>query len=247
MDPLETLNHCQAIIADSHVVYASGKHGSTYVNKDALYAFPELVEDLCLEIAIHFFDQHGCIPYEVVIGPEKGAIVLASRVGQISIDLVPLYTNKPNDIRTVFAEREYKTILSNSTDLPILIPSPARVFLDPGQKLIIDTGKFIIKRGYDKLITGKKVLIVEDILNTGGTVKKVVRAVRANGGEVVAVADIFNRGGVTAADIGDVPELFSLVEMTLDMWDEKNCPLCASGVPVNTSVGKGQEFLDKRK
>lgn len=62
----------------------------------------------------------------------------------------------------------------------------------------LDGNKFVIKRGYDKLVFGKSVLIVEDILNTGGSVRKVVEAVRRTGGRVVAVAAFLcNRGCVT--------------------------------------------------
>jgi orotate phosphoribosyltransferase len=59
------------------------------------------------------------------------------------------------------------------------------------------------------------------------------------------VAALCNRGGVTAADL-DVPALVSLVELSLDSWEAADCPLCRAGVPVNTDVGKGREFLAAR-
>lgn len=43
----------------------------------------------------------------------------------------------------------------------------------------------VFKRGYDKLVKGKKVLIVEDLTTTGGSVKKVVDSVKKAGGKVV--------------------------------------------------------------
>src|SRR5687767_1733562 len=45
----------------------------------------------------------------------------------------------------------------------------------------------IFTRGYDKLVAGKKVLVIEDITNTGGSVRKVVDVVKESGGEVVGV------------------------------------------------------------
>ena len=105
---------------------------------------------------------------------------------------------------------------------------------------------FIIKRGYDKLIAGKIVLVVEDVLTTGGSAKKVVEATRAIGGYVVGLGVLCNRGGITPQMI-DVPKLDALVSVKLDAWDEATCPLCERNVPVNTDIGKGREFLARKQ
>ncbi len=110
-----------------------------------------------------------------------------------------------------------------------------------------DGKSFLIKRGYDKFIAGKNVLVAEDILTTGGSVKKVIEAVRAIGGKVVGVGALCNRGGVALKDISNPPKLFVLVDNSLDMWDAKDCPLCQQGVPINTDVGKGREFLARKQ
>jgi len=105
---------------------------------------------------------------------------------------------------------------------------------------------FIIKRGYDKAIEGKRVLVVEDVVTTGGSVKKVVDAVRKHGGEVIGVAMLCNRGGIKPEEISNPPKLFSLLNIKLDAWEEADCPLCKKGMPINTSVGKGREYLAKK-
>lgn len=107
--------------------------------------------------------------------------------------------------------------------------------------------EFIIRRGYDKLVAGKNVLVVEDVLTTGGSAKKVIEAVRAIGGNVIGLGVLCNRGGITPKDVGDVPRLTALMNITLESWNEEDCPLCKRGVPINTSVGKGSEFLARRK
>jgi orotate phosphoribosyltransferase len=76
-------------------------------------------------------------------------------------------------------------------------------------------------------------------------VREAVAAVRAAGGQVVAVAALCNRGGLTAADL-DVPVLRALMELSLESWEASACPLCRDGVPVDTEVGKGREFLAAR-
>ncbi len=105
---------------------------------------------------------------------------------------------------------------------------------------------FVIKRGYDKLVADKNVLVVEDVLTTGGSVKKVVNAVCAVGGWVIGVGALCNRGNVTADDL-DIPMLKALLNVPLEAWDEKDCPLCAQEIPINTNVGKGREFLARKQ
>jgi orotate phosphoribosyltransferase len=107
-------------------------------------------------------------------------------------------------------------------------------------------GGFVIKRGYEKIVAGKKVLVVEDVLTTGGSAKKVVEVTRNLGGEVVGLGVICNRGGITPSDVANPPKLFALINVKLDSWDEAGCPLCVKNVPVNTYVGKGREFLAKK-
>jgi orotate phosphoribosyltransferase len=106
----------------------------------------------------------------------------------------------------------------------------------------LPAGGLGLRRGYDRLVAGRRVVVVEDVLNTGGSVREAVAAVRAAGGEVVAVAALCNRGGLTAADL-DVPVLRALMALSLESWDAAACPLCRDGVPVDTDVGKGREFL----
>jgi len=107
-------------------------------------------------------------------------------------------------------------------------------------------GGFIIKRGYNKLIEGKKVLVVEDLTTTGGSIKKVVEAARAVGAEVVGAIAICNRGAVTKEAVGNPPVFDQLLNIELESWPEGECELCGSGIPVNTDVGHGKEFLARR-
>ena len=183
-----------AIVTDSHIVYTSGRHGSAYVNKDAVYPHTNRVSELCRLIA----DAVASYEIDVVCGPATGAIILSQWTGH--------HLRRP----AVYAEKAAE-------------------------------GGMVLKRGYDRLVAGKRVLLVEDVLNTGGSLRETVRAVEAAGGHVVVAAALVNRGGVTAADVG-APALVSLLSLPLDSWTAADCPLCRSGVPVNTDVGKGREF-----
>jgi len=105
--------------------------------------------------------------------------------------------------------------------------------------------QFQFNRGYAEFVRGKRVLVVEDILNTGGSAHAVINAVRDIDGVMVAAAALVNRGGVTKQDLV-VPELYALVDVKLEAFEEADCPLCKQGVPIETSVGKGKEFLAKQ-
>jgi orotate phosphoribosyltransferase len=106
---------------------------------------------------------------------------------------------------------------------------------------------FVIKRGYNKIVSGKNVLVVEDVLTTGGSAKKTVQATRACDGNVIGLAVICNRGGITPADVANPPKLYALINLKLEAWDEADCPLCAQNVPINTEVGKGREFVARQQ
>jgi orotate phosphoribosyltransferase len=189
------LEESGAIVTGSHVVYTSGRHGSAYVNKDAVYPHTERVAELCRLLA----DTVAGHAIDVVCGPAMGGIILAQWTGH--------HLGRP----AVYAEKAAE-------------------------------GGMVLRRGYDKAVAGRRILLVEDVLNTGGSLRETVRAVEAAGGRVVVAAALVNRGGVTPADVG-APALVSLLALPLDSWTAAECPLCRAGVPVNTDVGKGREFL----
>lgn len=104
---------------------------------------------------------------------------------------------------------------------------------------------FIIKRGFELIVPKRRTLVVEDILTTGGTARKVVNAAKGIGGIVIGVAALVNRGGVTAEQL-DVDLLETLVNVDLKMYPEAECPACAESRPINTQLGHGRDFLAQR-
>ena len=218
---LELLGDVSAVITGSHIVYTSFKHGSAYVNKDAVYPHTEETSKLCHAIAERFANED----VEVVIAPAVGGVILSQWV---AYHLTKMTGRK---VLGIYAEKEV-----------VAIPDPE----DKNRYCYAETGNFIIKRGYDKMVPGRRVLVVEDVLTTGGSAKKVVEAARAIGGTVVGLAVLCNRGGIRAEDVADVPTLDALVNVKLDAWEEGECPLCEGKVPINTDVGKGREYLTKK-
>lgn len=105
----------------------------------------------------------------------------------------------------------------------------------------------VFTRGYDKLVKNKKVLVIEDLTTTGGSVKKVIASVRAAGGKVVAVCVMVNRNPklVNVKSIG--APFSSLGILKADAFDETKCKLCRAHIPINTSVGHGRKYVESKK
>lgn len=97
-----------------------------------------------------------------------------------------------------------------------------------------------IKRGYDAFVEGRNVLVVEDILNTGGSARKAIEVTKNAGGNVIGLSALVNRGKVTSEDVVNTP-IHSLLEINMDSWEPDNCPFCKSGVPLNTNVGHAKK------
>jgi orotate phosphoribosyltransferase len=75
---------------------------------------------------------------------------------------------------------------------------------------------------------GARVLVVEDVVTTGGSVAEVVALVRAAGAEPVAVAALIDRGGPKLFDL----ELIALLRLEVESWEPSACGLCAADTPL---------------
>lgn len=92
-----------------------------------------------------------------------------------------------------------------------------------------ENGKMTFRRGFS-LHAGERVLIVEDIVTTGGSIKEVIEVVKEHGGVPVAVSMLVDRSGGKAT-FGDVPHT-ALLTMDVETHKPEDCPLCAQGVPM---------------
>ena len=88
-------------------------------------------------------------------------------------------------------------------------------------------GALTLRRGF---IVGEtdRVLVVEDVVTTGGSTRETMQVARAAGGQVVGAACIVNRGH--GVDLG-APHV-SLIDIDLATYEPDRCPLCAQGLPV---------------
>ena len=91
-----------------------------------------------------------------------------------------------------------------------------------------DTGGRVLKRGF-KINQGERVLVVDDVLTTGGSVMDTIEVVKQSGGVLAGVALLVDRtGGET--DFG--VKIEALLSLKVDKFDPADCPLCKAGVPL---------------
>ncbi len=108
-------------------------------------------------------------------------------------------------------------------------------------------GGLKLTRGYDKVVAGKNVAVVEDLTTTGGSLKKVIEAVREAGGNVTVAAVMVNKSPKeVTSDFFGVP-FIALSEMSVAAYSAEDCKMCASNIPVNTTIGHGKQFVESQK
>ncbi len=89
-------------------------------------------------------------------------------------------------------------------------------------------GVLTLRRGFT-LSPGERVLVVEDVVTTGGSTRETIEVARVAGAQVVGAAAIINRSGGQPAL--DVP-FTALASLSVPTWSPDACPMCAEGRPV---------------
>jgi orotate phosphoribosyltransferase len=89
-------------------------------------------------------------------------------------------------------------------------------------------GALMLRRGF-VLGENDRVLVIEDVVTTGGSTRETMQVATAAGGRVVGAASIVDRsGGRTELSV----PFHALLEIDLPTYEPNACPLCAKGLPV---------------
>jgi len=91
-----------------------------------------------------------------------------------------------------------------------------------------ENGEMVLRRGFS-ISPGEKVLVVEDVITTGGSVKEVMQVVEELGGQVVGVGIIVDRsnGNIILHD-----NQFSIVKLEVESFDENEMPEDLAKIPI---------------
>jgi orotate phosphoribosyltransferase len=88
-------------------------------------------------------------------------------------------------------------------------------------------GVMQLRRGFT-IAQGEHVLVCEDVITTGGSVREVLGIVVAAGGVVAGVASIVDRSGGSVK----LPDFFPILRLEVVTYAPAACPLCRKGIPV---------------
>lgn len=209
-----------AIIIDDHIVYTSGKHGTVYVNLTRALNHLRLAKRIALGMA----DLLEYLEFDTIAAPthsdDKYAWLVADNLLGRGLEFNPVFAQEKTLTLTTQlpgdeSPRNYDTVTKD-----LHFPREQGVF-----------------------VSGKKVVILGDVLTTGGTVDHMIGAVTQAGGEIVAIVVACNRSDYEDRYYGY--PLFEVMKLSAEQWDEDTCPSCMDRTAVNVSVGHGKKFLDR--
>jgi orotate phosphoribosyltransferase len=101
----------------------------------------------------------------------------------------------------------------------------------------------VFNRGYDSYVKGRRVLVVEDVITSGGSILKSIMTVRDAGGIVAGACAMVNKNELLDKSIFGV-EFEVLADIFVPIYKAGECQLCKEGVPINTKTGHGKKFLE---
>ena len=87
------------------------------------------------------------------------------------------------------------------------------------------------QRGF-VITPGERVLVVDDVLTTGGSIREVIDAVKGLGGVIAGVAVLVDRAA-GRTDFG--APFFACLELGIPAYEASDCPLCSDGVPLKVT------------
>jgi orotate phosphoribosyltransferase len=94
--------------------------------------------------------------------------------------------------------------------------------------------EYVLPRGFRHLVEGRRVAVVDDVINAGSATRGTMRALERVGAEVTVIGALLVLGDAvpTLAREANI-QLVSLAAMSSDLWKAEECPLCAAGVPID--------------
>lgn len=107
------------------------------------------------------------------------------------------------------------------------------------------TKTFVFERqGFAQAVSGKRILILEDIINQMSSIKATIDTVTKAGGKIVGVGAVAANKGVSAKAMG-VKKFVKLADIFYETWLPEDCMiegLCKKEIPIVEDIGHGDKF-----
>lgn len=130
------------------------------------------------------------------------------------------------ELARLFREAKVESVIAPALGGVVLSHVVAQALDVPSYFVERVEGEFALRRGF-RLRKGERVLVVEDVLTTGGSARAVVQLVARLEAAPVGIGALVNRGEVAS----DGPPIRALLSVTAPLYAPKDCPLCRDGVP----------------
>lgn len=149
----------------------------------------------------------------------------------------PEYCNAvAKEIRNLFKVDNPDVVIGPAIGGVTLAYEVARVFKVRGIWAERKNKKMVLSRGF-QIEKGEKVLVVEDVITTGGSVKEVLELMKRNGARVIGIACIVNRA---PRNPFKNYKFKWLTKMKLNVYSKKDCPKCKLGLPTEVPGSRGK-------
>jgi orotate phosphoribosyltransferase len=100
-----------------------------------------------------------------------------------------------------------------------------------------EAGGRVLRRGFE-ISPGVRVLVVDDVVTTGGSLMETTECLRGAGGDVIGIGVLADR---TAGRTGTGVPFFACLTLDFPSYAADDCPLCAQGIPVAAPRGSGRK------
>lgn len=176
------------------------------------------------ERALSIFTQSKALMeghFKLTSGRHSNQYMQCARVQQYP----ELHEELARDLATAFADAGAEVVVGPAMGGVITAYEVARQLKLPDMFAEREDGKMKLRRGFE-LAPGTRVLVVEDVITTGGSVMEVMELMRELGAEVVGVGILVDRSG-GKIDFG-VKKAAALT-LSIESWEAEDCPLCKAG------------------
>jgi orotate phosphoribosyltransferase len=199
---LKDLQQLEVLMIDGHFDYGNGYHGRVYLNPHQLFRHPSTIWRFAQDL-IDVLPAEIVQATEVVAGPATGGALLAHTIAGL-FDSRRSLTHPPCSF--------------------------APIHYDPSTVLGAGAGGFSLRPFYARELKGRRVLLADDVRNTGETLARCAALVQEAGGSLLATIEIYDR--LEATGIPGVPN-YALAEYKAPAnFKAAECPLCAAKLPI---------------